>query len=147
MTSPLDENPLDVLHVRDEDGKDNDANGNNIPTIIIYQDSAENKGLVKAKDKKTGHIVYSGTDAADVIQRTLDTMLPAEGGVLSIDEGRYLIESNNITIPNVNNLTIQGISSRGNTIFDVRNIHTPNLRDPRYVGVFSRSTEDRRSGQ
>jgi hypothetical protein len=30
-------------------------------------------------------------------------------------------------------------------VFDARNIHTPNLRDPRYVGVFSRSTEDHRN--
>jgi hypothetical protein len=58
-----------------------------------------------------------------------------------------LIESNNIIIPNVNNLTIQGNSSRRSTIFDARNIESPNLRDPRYVGVFSRSTEDRRRMQ
>jgi hypothetical protein len=44
-------------------------------------------------------------------------MLPAAGGVLSISEGRYLIESNNIIIPNINNLTIQGSSSTGNAIF------------------------------
>jgi hypothetical protein len=35
----------------------------------------------------------------------------------------------------------------GNTVFDARNIHTPNLSDPRYVGVFSRSTEDPRNDQ
>jgi hypothetical protein len=144
MPLPLEKNPLDILSAGDEDGKEHDANDSNIPAIIIYQDSTENKTLVKAKDEKTGHVLDSGTDAVDVIQRTLDTMPPAEGGVLSINEGRYLIESNNIIIPNVNNLTIQGNSSRGSTIFDARNIDAPNLRDPRYVGVFSRSTEDRR---
>src|SRR5919197_136998 len=154
MPSSLDKNPLGILPVRHEDGKgndddDDDANSNsngNIPTIIIYQDSSENKGLVKAKDKKTGQILDSGTDAVRVIQRALD-MLPttAAGGVLSISDGYYLVESNNIIIPNTNNLTIQGNSPAGNTIFDARNIDTPNLRDPRYVGVFSHSIEDTRN--
>jgi hypothetical protein len=148
MSSPLDKNPLGILPVRHEDGKD-DANSNShIPTIIIYQDSAEkNKGLVKAKDKKTGHILYSGTDAVRVIQRALDMLPPAAGGVLSISDGYYLAESNNVIIPNTNNLTIQGNSPTGNTIFDARNIDTANLRDPRFVGVFSRSTEDTRNEQ
>ena len=148
MPSPLDKNPLGVLPIRHEDGKDDAANSNShIPTIIIYQDSAENKGLVKAKDKKTGHILDSGTDAVDVIQRALDILPPsaAERGVLSISDGYYLVESNNIIIPTTNNLTIQGNSPAGNTIFDARNIDTPNLRDPRYVGVFSHSIEDTRN--
>jgi hypothetical protein len=74
-------------------------------------------------------------------------MSSAAGGVLSISDGHYLIESNNIIIPNINNLTIEGSSPTGNTVFDARNIHTPNLRDPRYVGIFSRSTEDHRGNR
>ena len=148
MSSPLDKNPLGVLPIRHEDGKDDAANSNShIPTIIIYQDSAENKGLVKAKDKKTGHILYSGRDSVRVIQRALDMLPPAAGGVLSISDGYYPAESNNVIIPNINNLTIQGNSPAGNTIFDARNIDTPNLRVPRFVGVFSRSTEDTRNEQ
>ncbi len=69
-------------------------------------------------------------------------MPTATGGVLSISDGYYAEVSNNIIIPPINNLTIQGNSAAGNTIFDARNIQTPNLRDPRYVGVFSRSAED-----
>lgn len=145
MPLPLDKKPLDILPIGDEDGNGYDTNDSNIPTIIIYQQQCtENKRIVNAKDKKTGRILESGTDAVEVIQRTLDTMSPA-GGVLSINDGRYLIESNNITIPNINNLTIQGNSP--STIFDARNINTPNLRDPRYVGIFSRSTEDHRRSQ
>ena len=144
MPSPLDKKSLDILPIGDEGENGYDANDSNIPTIIIYQQYTENKRIVNAKDKKTGRILESGTDAAEVIQRTLDTM-PAAGGVLSISDGRYLIESNNITIPNINNLTIQGNSP--STIFDARNINAPNLRDPRYVGIFSRSTEDLRRSQ
>lgn len=145
IPSPLDKKSLDILPIGDEGENGYDANDSNIPTIIIYQQYTENKRIVNAKDKKTGRILESGTDAAEVIQRTLDTMPPAAGGVLSISDGHYLIESNNITIPNINNLTIQGNSP--STIFDARNINVPNLRDPRYVGIFSRSTEDHRRSQ
>jgi hypothetical protein len=150
MPSRLDNNPLGFLPSRREDGKDdvnNNNNNNNIPIIIIYIDSAENKALIKAKDRRTGQILHSGTDAVDTIQRALNTLAPATGGVLSISDGYYAVASNNIIIPHINNLTIQGNSPMGNTVFDARNIHTPNLSDPRYVGVFSRSTEDPRNDQ
>jgi hypothetical protein len=147
MQSPPENNPLGFLPTRHEDEKDDDENNNNIPTIIVYVDSAENKALVKAKDRRTGQILHSGIDAVDTIQRALDTLSPATGGILSISDGYYAVVSNNIIIPPINNLTIQGNSAAANTIFDARNIQTPNLRDPRYVGVFSRSTEDPRNSQ
>ncbi|MFL6408943.1 MAG: hypothetical protein ACJ71F_18015, partial [Nitrososphaeraceae archaeon] len=73
MPSPLNNNPLGFLPARREDGKDdvNNNNNNNIPIIIIYIDSAENKALIKAKDRRTGQILHSGTDAVDTIQRAL----------------------------------------------------------------------------
>ena len=150
MPSRSDNNPLGFSPSRREDGKDdvnNNNNNYNIPIIIIYIDSAENKALIKAKDRRTGQILHSGTDAVDTIQRALNTLAPATGGVLSISDGYYAVASNNIIIPHINNLTIQGNSPMGNTVFDARNIHTPNLSDPRYVGVFSRSTEDPRNDQ
>ncbi len=146
MSSPLDKNPIDTLPISQQDAND-DANSSNIPNITIYQDPTENKRLVKARDERTGHILDSGTDPVRVIQRVLDMIPPANGGVLSISDGYYIAESNNIIIPDINNLTIQGNSSAGNAIFDARNIDTPNLRDPRYVGVFSRSTEDHRNSR
>jgi hypothetical protein len=149
MPTPLDKKPFGTLPITHEGGNDDAKSNINIATIIIYQDSAENKGLVKAKDKKTGHILDSGTDAVCVIQRALDILASscAQGRVLSISDGYYVAESNNVIIPNINNLTIQGNSPAGKTIFDARNISTPNVRDPRYVGVFSRSTEDTRHKQ
>ena len=151
MQSPSENNALSFLPASHEDEKGDDEtnnkNNNNIPIIIVYVDSSENKALIKAKDKTTGQILHSGTDAVDIIQRALDTFPIATGGVLSISDGYYAAVSNNIIIPAINNLTIQGNSPAGNTIFDARNIQTPNLRDPRYVGVFSRSTEDARNSQ
>ena len=150
MRSPLNNNPLGFLPARHKDEKDdyeNSSNSNNIPIIIIYIESAENKALIKAKDRRTGQILHSGTDAVDIIQGALDTSSTASGGILSISGGHYPVISNNIVIPPINNLTIQGDLSAANTIFDARNIQTPNLRDPRYVGVFSRSTEDARNSQ
>jgi hypothetical protein len=146
MPSPSDNNPLGFLTARREDGKDDVINNNNIP-IIINIDSAENKTLIRAKDRRTGQILHSGTDAVDAIQKALYTLAPPTGGVLSISDGYYAVASNNIIIPHINNLTIQGNSLIGNTVFDARNIHTSNLSDPRYVGVFSRSTEDPRNDQ
>jgi hypothetical protein len=149
----LDNKASDVLRTRHEHKKDDEVNGdvlnskNDIPHIIVYIDTAENKALIKAKDKNTDRILHSGTDAVDTIQTALHTFPPATGGVLSISDGYYVIESNNIVIPHINNLTIQGNSPACNTIFDTRNIQTPNLRDPRYVGVFSCSTEDHRNNQ
>src|SRR5919109_959093 len=151
MQSPSENNALSFLPASHEDEKGDDEtnnkNNNNIPIIIVYVDSSENKALIKAKDKTTGQILHSGTDAVDIIQRALDTFPIATGGVLSISDGYYAAVSNNIIIPAINNLTIQGNSPARNTIFDARNIQTPNLRDPRYVGVFSRSTEDARNSQ
>src|SRR5438093_13765077 len=120
MPPLLDNNPLGFVPPRHEDERDDDDDhNNNIPTIIIYIDTAEkNKALIKAKDRKTGHILHSGTDAVDTIQRALDTLPPATGGVLSISDGYYAVASNNIIIPHSNNLTIQGNSPAGNTIFD-----------------------------
>jgi hypothetical protein len=89
-----------------------DGNNTIAKFIICIETVQKDKPLTKAKDGKTGQIIHSGTDSADVIQRALDFM-PTAGGVLSISDGCYLLESNNI-----NNLTIQGNSCAGNVIFD-----------------------------
>jgi hypothetical protein len=143
MSSP-DKNRSSTFSAVQEHG--DEKNNNHIPIFIIYKEPGENKALIKAKDRKTGQTLHSGIDAADVIQTALNA-LPATGGILSISDGCYMTSSNNITIPNINNLTIQGSSVAGNTVFDARNIRTANLHDPRYVGVFSRSTEDPRNKQ
>jgi hypothetical protein len=54
------------------------------------------------------------SDAAKVIQRTIDSMQP--GSVLTISAGNYQINSDRIFCPNVNNLTIQGEGD--NTVLD-----------------------------
>jgi hypothetical protein len=44
MPSKLDENPSDILPIRDEDVRDDAANSNNnIPIVVIYQESVEDK--------------------------------------------------------------------------------------------------------
>jgi hypothetical protein len=100
MPWPLDKekNHEGVLSAKNENEKDDNdvnlSNNSNKPTIIIYQDSAaqnnndNNKRTIKAKDKKTGQILHSGTDVAQVIQRAFDIFsAAAEGGVISISEG------------------------------------------------------------
>jgi hypothetical protein len=129
------------------DYNSNSCNGDDTQTITIYRDLLEENESIKAKDTKTGQILHSGTDVVDVIHRSLEGLSPDIGGVLSINDGYYLVESNNIVIPDINNLTIQGNSPAGNAIFDAKNIHTTGLRDPRYVGIFSRSTEDSRNNR
>jgi hypothetical protein len=125
----------------------NDGNDDNdISAIHIYRDAAERTESIKAENIKTGQILHSGSDAVDVIQRALNTLsVSTRGGIISISDGNYTAKSNNIFIPDINDLTIEGSSPSGCTIFDASNIETPNLDDPRYVGVFSRSTEDRRN--
>lgn len=123
------------------------SNGDGTQTISIYRDLLEDDESIKAKDTKTGEILHSGTDAVSVIQKSLERLSTASGGVLLISDGYYQVESNNIIIPDINNLSIQGNSAAGDAIFDARNIHTAGLRDPRYVGIFSRSTEDSRNNR
>src|ERR1051325_10338623 len=125
--------------------KSNDNDDAQIININIYKDLLEDEESIKAKDTKKGQILHSGTDPVNVIQKSLETLSPDTGGVISISDGYYHLESNNIVIPDINNLTIQGNSPTGNAIFDATNIHTPGLHDPRYVGIFSRSTEDSRN--
>ncbi|HJT49002.1 MAG TPA: hypothetical protein VJ729_12540 [Nitrososphaeraceae archaeon] len=121
--------------------------GDDIPTIRVYRDLLEDKELIKAKDTKTGEILHSETDAVGVIQKSLEILSTASRGLLSIDDGYYQIESNNIILPDMDNLSIEGNSPAGNAIFDARNINTPGLRNPRYVGIISRSTEDSRNNR
>ncbi|HZA06347.1 MAG TPA: hypothetical protein VE619_01475 [Nitrososphaeraceae archaeon] len=142
----MDKNLLDSSTSRYEDRKNHfNSNTNNIPAITIYADREGSKAVIKAKDTRTGQILQSGTDVVDIIQRALDALPATTGGVLSISDGYYEVTSNNIIIPNIDNLTIEGSSPSGNTVFDARNIHPINLHDARYVGVFSRSTEDPRN--
>ena len=148
---PLDKKiPLQRIPAIDGTKNDDNAhNGNNhdvqIVNINIYRDLVGDKESIKAKDTKTGQVLHSGTDPVDVIQKSLERLSPDIGGVISISDGYYPVESNNIVIPDIDNLTIQGNSPTGNAIFDATNIHTPGLHDPRYVGIFSRSTEDSRN--
>jgi len=138
------------ITTRDEvKGEDDSSSGDcdDIQTIRVYRDLLEDNELINAKDTKTGEILYSGVDAVRVIQKSLQILSTASRGLLSISDGYYQIESNNIIIPDMDNLSIEGNSSAGNAIFDARNIHTPGLRDPRYVGIFSRSTEDSRNNR
>jgi hypothetical protein len=66
----LDNNVSDVLPTR-HDHENDDVNAdvlnskNDIPYIIVYIDTAENKALIKAKDKNTDQILHPGTDALD----------------------------------------------------------------------------------
>ena len=146
---PLKKNPFErIPAIGGAKSSDNGNSGNYTQTINIYRDLVEDeKKSIKAKDTKTDQVLHSGTDAVDIIQKSLEILSHSIRGVLSISDGYYPVESNNIVIPDINNLTIQGCSSTGNVIFDSRNIHTPGLRDPRYVGVFSRSTEDHRNNK
>ena len=145
----LEKNPFQhIPAISGAKSSDNGNSGNYTQTINIYRDLVEDeKKSIKAKDTKTDQVLHSGTDAVDIIQKSLEILSHSIRGVLSISDGYYPVESNNIVIPDINNLTIQGCSSTGNVIFDARNIHTPGLRDPRYVGVFSRSTEDHRNNK
>ena len=142
--------PLQRIPAIDRPNSDDNAHEGNdydarITNINIYKDLLEDEESIKAKDTKKGQILHSGTDPVDVIQKSLETLSPDTGGVISISDGYYHLESNNIVIPDINNLTIQGNSPTGNAIFDATNIHTTGLHDPRYVGIFSRSTEDSRN--
>jgi len=71
-------------------------------SYIIFKD----RGLVKAKNGRTGQIEFSGTDASQVIQSAIDAL--PNGGKILIKDGIYVIKSS-IRILN-NNVQLWGES-------------------------------------
>ena len=111
---------------------------------IVYIDPSDRS--FKLKNANTSQIILSSPNAVTVLQKAFDTL--PEGGLVSIKNGTYPIVSNNLQIPNTNNITIEGDEIGVQPVLDARNIR---ITDPRtekpverydQLGVLSRSSED-----